>query len=214
VIRLYESARKVGEDVIGLFPAVLKQEFPLARPSEIRAMLRFIEERIAADEARRAKSLDRWSALEKQALTKLFSLVDVNGDGSLTSEEFQQIASLAEMSRSELRDAFDKASELAAAGGATGAATDNRLDLASFCAIVESLPPHNVRAIRRALPGILTPTAADDGQQSTAESALVFDDGRQQLWRLRSTSSRSVAQVIVRKDTREAEWRSALGCAS
>lgn len=87
-------------------------------------------------------------------------------------------------------------------------AHDSGLDLGQFMALIESLPAHVVGAIRRVLPGVCA-----SSPEVTTSRALVFDDGRQQLWRL-NTPRRTSAPAIVRKDTREAEWRRALGDAA
>jgi len=203
VIRLYETAAKVSGlcyDVKVAFPSVLRKEFPLASSAEIRAMVEFMEARVEADALRRAREAERWAEHEKGALAKLFRTL-AGARRTMDEASFEMLASLAEIPRAELREACARASEVAKASGAH----DRGLDLGQFLALIESLPAHVVGAIRRVLPGVCA-----SSPEVTASRALVFDDGRQQLWRL-NTPRRTSAPSIVREDTREAEWRRALG---
>ena len=207
VIRLYETAAKASGlyyDVTVAFPYVLKKEFPLASSAEIRAMVEFMEARVEADALRRAREAERWAANEKHALAKLFRTLTGGAQRTMDEASFELLASLAEIPRAELRETCVRASEVAGASGAH----EGGLDLGQFVALVESLPAHVVSAIRRVLPGVCATSP-----EVHANKALVFDDGRQQLWRVHSPK-RTSAPAIMRKDTREAEWRRALGYAA
>jgi hypothetical protein len=210
VLRLYENAARAAtlsfDDIRRTsFTAELRKAFPLARAAEIRAMLAFVDDMMEADAARQLKRSHRWRPFDKKALGTLFALVDVDRSGTISVEEFELLASLAEMSRAELRSAFERAS---AVNAAAGGGADDGLDLPTFVQLLETLPVASLGALRRALSGILTAPSTASGGGSAAAKFLVFDDGRQQLWR--TEASDGAETLLERKDTRELEWCHAL----
>lgn len=118
-----------------------------------------------------------WSAEEKDQLRLLYTTIDVDGSGSISRAELIEIAGLAEIKRDALGHAFDAAVASSRAKCARTPGGSSEIRLAQFVKLVDGLSDANKAAIRAILPGLAA--AGTDKKK-----LLVFDDGKQQLWRL------------------------------
>ena len=108
---------------------------------------------------------------------RYFVGAQVDGSGSISRNEFLEIGRLADLSREQLGRAFDEAAvadrrRIARTPGGT-----IELSRSQFKRLLEGMENEMLSKIREILPGMV----ATDPKK---ESLLVFDDGRQQLWRL------------------------------
>merc|ERR1719389_986362 len=114
-----------------------------------------------------------------------------------------------DLSRASLRRAYEAfASAERRSGG-----RDGELELPDFLALIETLDADALAVLRAKLPSLVgAPDAAGDGAPAPARGErsgmLVFDDGKQQIWRL-VPGGRS----LVKKAKRGADgaWGSAFG---
>jgi len=118
-----------------------------------------------------------WSEEEKKQLLTLFMTIDADGSGSISRHEFLEIASLAQLGRPELGRAFDHmvASDRRRTARTPGGSVE--LTLSQFNNLIANLNDDMLAAVRKAMPHLRNVEPGSD-------KMLVFDDGKQQLWRL------------------------------
>ena len=171
-----------------------------------------------------------FDSLRQARLLTLFQVIDADEGGSISRHEFLEIGSLANLGRAELGRAFDHAvtndrRRTARTPGGTIELTYSQftrlienLDDAMLSKVQLSAPPAHShpratpmlppcypranhgwarpisqRQIRAILPGLVE---KKDGK----DSLLVFDDGRQQLWRLVPGGRTLMRKAVTKRD--------------
>ena len=160
------------------FADALRHEFPSARADEVKAMLEFVASREAADVARRAKCAARWSDREKHQLLGLFHILDADASGTVSAEEFEELAAMMDLRRASLRRAYERFALEHSLN-----ADKTELPLPTFLALVETLDASALASLREKLPGLVLPGGGGAGA-SAPSGMLVFDDGKSEIWRL------------------------------
>jgi hypothetical protein len=151
------------------FEAVLRKEFPTASATDIEVMLEAVEETERERERRQTIAAASWSAEERKQVDTLFRAIDIDDSGSISRDEFVEIAALCHLDRAALGQAFD--ATIAGArrrsardpGGSRGA-HQGRLPQAH-----PGARPGVLQAVRRVLPHLVPP--------GKGPALLVFDDG-------------------------------------
>ena len=169
------------------FDAVLRNEFPTASPTEIQQMLEAVDERQRATEEKRALSEASWSADQRKQLSTLFHAIDIDESGSISRDEFLEVASICKLDRAELGGAYDATVGGARRRSARTPGGSRELTYEGFKQLVQSLDMPMLNAVREAIPYVVV---------GGNNPLLVFDNGKEQLWRLVAGG-----RTLVRKHT-------------
>lgn len=170
------TTRRFSVNKPASFAAVVRKEFPSASGEEVEMMLEAVAKREIEREARQALRAAMWSDTERRQLNTLFKTIDVDGSGSISRDEFIEIAALCSLERALLGAAFDAAVASARRRSIRTPGGSRELTYDGFLKVIQDLDEAAVDAVRaRVLPFLV-----NDG----ADSRLVFDDGAQQLRRL------------------------------
>lgn len=175
IYKLLELHTEMGPKAQLSFSAVLKKEFPLANEAELAEMLEIASRKQASIRKAKRITAAAWTSDEKSMLYSLFLAFDVDGSGTISASEMSEIARLAGIKRSMLSAAFERAvtkggKKTPRTPGGTG-----ELSLPQFLKMVEQLDEGSLAKIKAILPGV---------RPAGSDKLLVFDDGKQQLWRL------------------------------
>jgi len=154
----------------------------------------------AADSLRRLPSTDSlrlpstpFDSLRQARLLTLFQVIDADEGGSISRHEFLEIGSLANLGRAELGRAFDHAVTNDRRRTARTPGGTIELTYSQFTRLIENLDDAMLSKIRAILPGLVE---KKDGK----DSLLVFDDGRQQLWRLVPGGRTLMRKAVTKRD--------------
>ena len=158
------------------FEAVLRKEFPTASATDIEVMLEAVEETEKERERRQTIAAASWSAEERKQVDTLFQAIDIDESGSISRDEFVEIAALCHLDRAALGQAFDRTIVGARRRSARTPGGSRELTREGFLKLIQEMDQEMLQAVRRVLPHLVPP--------GKGPTLLVFDDGVQQLWRL------------------------------
>lgn len=174
----FATTRENGAPLPSLsFETVLRHEFPNISPTELQLMLEAADEHDRAEAKRRAVVDASFSAAERKQLTALFHAIDVDESGSISRDEFLEIAAIAKLSKRELGLAFDATVGSARRRSARTPGGSRELTYEGFKQLVQDLDEHMLKSIREAIRHVLP-------RRGRHDDMLVFDNGEEQLWRL------------------------------
>jgi len=175
---LYEVHSGMGGKLGAAFAAVLRREFPSITAAESDAIQAEVRLRVADHRRQDAVAQRMWTAAQKQQLLNFFAVVDADGSGSISRNEFLEVACLIEGSRAKLGKAFDDiiTEDRRRAAHTPGGSVE--LTVSQFTRLIASLDDGLLRQIKAMLPHIADPQSLARG------SLIVYDDGKQQLQRL------------------------------
>lgn len=194
---VYESAQAVdAHGKLGIsshvakrgasFRSVLVRQCPHIPLHRIDALCEYVQQ---CKNAGQKRALE-WSSEERELLRELFRVVDADGSNAISLEEYLALAQNGPLRRRELkaiwRDFIDAAEP-----------DDAELDLVGFESLLQS-NEQLVRHIRIVLAAMGAASRQNGHEQlpgASRDKMLVFDDGKQQLWRLVPGG-----RVLVRKE--------------
>ena len=201
VYRMQGAAASSSKHVRPLsFEEILRKEFPTAKESEYELMLEAVAERERVGESKRRVEEATWSHEERAQLSTFFAAMDVDESGSISRDEFLEVANITGVEKAELGGAFDATVAGARRRSSRTPGGSRELNFEGFVKLIEALDDDALNAVRRALPFIVPPS---DG------ACLVFDDGKQQLWRLVPGG-----RALVRKPSTRAAYGAPANAAS
>ena len=181
------------------FEEILRKEFPTAKESEYELMLEAVAERERVGESKRRVEEATWSHEERAQLSTFFAAMDVD-ERLISRDEFLEVANITGVEKAELGGAFDATVAGARRRSSRTPGGSRELNFEGFVKLIETLDDDALNAVRRALPFIVPPS---DG------ACLVFDDGKQQLWRLVPGG-----RALVRKPSTRAAYGAPANAAS
>ena len=176
-IGLWEVHTSMGGTIGAPWKALLRREFAALRDGERAEIEQAVAHHVKQSNFKKRVDERAWTNEEKEKLVNLFHIIDADEGGSISRHEFLEIASLAELGRAELGRVFDQHVLADRRRTARTPGGTIELTLAQFTRLIENLDDAMLSKVRACLHGLVE-------KRSGRESLLVFDDGKQQLWRL------------------------------
>ena len=176
-IGLWEVHTGMGGTIGAAWKALLRREFAALRDGERAEIELAVAQHVKQSNFKKRVDERAWTNEEKDKLVNLFHIIDADEGGSISRHEFLEIASLAELGRAELGRVFDQHVLTDRRRTARTPGGTVELTLAQFTRLIENLDDAMLSKVRACLHGLVE-------KRSGRESLLVFDDGKQQLWRL------------------------------
>jgi len=191
-VSLWEVHTGMGGTGGAAWASILRREFAAVSEGERAQIQQAVAKHVQQTALKDHIEQRAWTADEKAKLVTLFHVIDADEGGSISRHEFLEIASLAGLGRAELGRAFDHAVLTDRRRTARTPGGTVELTLAQFTRLIENLDDGMLRAIRAILPGLVE-------KREGKESLLVFDDGRQQMWRLVPGGRALVRKPVTKK---------------